>query len=62
MHVTVTVAQEEQPEPVEVTDVALAQRRVLGERMQAFGQRLAERRVHLGDLVIEGREELEDRA
>lgn len=62
VHVTVTVAQEEQPEPAEVTDAALAQRRALGERMQAFGQRLAGRRVDLGDLVIEGREELEDRA
>ena len=30
--------------------------------MQAFGQRLAGRRLHLGDLIIEGREELEDRA
>jgi hypothetical protein len=62
VHVTVTVAQEEQAEPTKVTEAALAQRRALGERMQAFGQRLAGRHVHLGDLVIEGREELEGRA
>jgi hypothetical protein len=62
LHVTVTVAQEAQPAPAEVTDEALAQRRALGEQMQAFGQRLAGRHVHLGDLVIEGREELEDHA
>jgi len=62
VHVTVTVEQEEQPKPVEVTDEELTQRRALGERMKAFGQRLAGRHVNLGDLVIEGREELEDRA
>jgi hypothetical protein len=62
VQVIVTVAQEEQPEPGEITDTELAQRRALGQRMQAFGQRLAGRHVHLGDLVIEGREELEDRA
>ena len=60
--VTVTVEQEEQQESAEVTHEELAQRRVLGERMRAFSQRLAERHVNLGDLVIEGREELEDRA
>ena len=62
VHVIVTVAQEEQPEPVEVTDEELAQRRALGEQMQAFGQRLAGRRVNLADLVIKRREELEDRS
>jgi hypothetical protein len=62
MHVTVTVAQEEQQAPGEVTDEELAQRRALGEQMKAFGQRLAGRSLSLGDLVIEGREELEDRA
>ena len=59
--VTVTVEQEKQIEKAEVTREELAQRRALGERMKAFGQRLAGRRVNLGDLVIEGREELEDR-
>src|SRR5262245_33106607 len=43
MHVTVTVAQEEQQAPGEVTDEELAQRRALGEQMKAFGQRLAGR-------------------
>ena len=59
--VTVIVEPEEQLEEAEVTPEELAQRRDLGERMKAFGQRLAGRRVNLGDLVIEGREELEDR-
>ena len=62
VRVTVTVEQEKQQEPAEVTPEELAQRRALGERMKAFGQRLAGRQVNLGDLVIEGREELEDRA
>lgn len=62
MEVTVTVTQEERQEPAEVTGEELAQRRALGERMKAFGQRLAGRHVNLADLVIEGREELEDRA
>jgi len=62
VHVTVTVAQEEQQRQAEVTDEELAQRRALGERMKAFGQRLTGRHVNLADLVIEGREELEDRA
>jgi hypothetical protein len=58
--VTVTVEQEEQPEPAEVTHEELARRRALGERMKAFGQRLVGKRMNLGDLVIEGREEAED--
>jgi hypothetical protein len=62
VRVTVTVEQEEQQEPAEMTHEELAQRRALGERMKAFGQRLAERHVNLGDLIIEGRQELEDRA
>ena len=39
----------------------LAQRRTLVAHMRAFGQRLAGRHVCLGDRVLEGREELEDR-
>jgi hypothetical protein len=62
VRVTVTVEQEEQQEPAEVTHEELAQRRALGERMKAFGQRFVRRRVNLGVLVIEGREELEDHA
>jgi hypothetical protein len=34
----------------------------LGHQMKAFGQRLAGRHVHLGDLILEERQELEDRA
>lgn len=60
--VRVTVTVEQQIEEAEVTREELAQRQALGERMKAFGQRLAGRHVNLGDLVIEGREELEDRA
>jgi hypothetical protein len=60
--VTVTVEQEKQQESAQVPHEDLAQRRVLGERMRAFSQRLAGRHVNLGDLVIEGREEFEDRA
>lgn len=61
MRVTVTVEQEGQQEPAEMTDEEFAQRRALGERMKVFGQRLAGRHVTLGDLVIKGREKLEDR-
>jgi hypothetical protein len=59
VHVTVTVEQAAPQEPAEVTDEELVQRRALGAWMKVFGQHLAERRVSLGDVVIEGREELE---
>lgn len=62
LRVTVIVAQEEQTAPADISHEAVAQRHALGVQMQAFGQRLAGRRMHLGDLIIEGREELEDRA
>ena len=61
IRVTVTVEQEEQQEPAEMTDEEFTQRRALGERMKAFGQHLAGRQVNLGDLVIKEREKLEDR-
>jgi hypothetical protein len=61
VRVTVTVEQEEQQEPAEMTDEEFTQRRTLGERMQAFGQHLAGRQVNFGDLVIKEREKLEDR-
>jgi hypothetical protein len=60
--VTVTVEPEEQVGEAEITREELAQRRALAEQMKAFGQCLAGRRVNLGDLIIEGRAELEDRA
>jgi hypothetical protein len=61
VRVTVTVEQEAPAADV-LTPEALAQRRTLVAHMQAFGQRLAGRSVCLGDRVLEGREELEDRA
>ena len=61
LRVTVTVEQEAQPEPADIPQEAIAQRYALGKQMQAFGQRLAGRRLHFGDLIIEGREEFEDR-
>jgi hypothetical protein len=57
VRVVVTVKQEEQLEPAEVTHEELARLRALREQMKAFGQRLVGRRVHLGDLVIGRREE-----
>jgi hypothetical protein len=62
MRVTVTAEQEEQVDEAEVTPAELAQRRALVAQMKAFGQRLAGRHVNLGELVLEGRQELEDRA
>ena len=47
VRVSVTMEQEEEQEPAEVTPEELAQRRALGERMKAFGQRLAGRQVNL---------------
>jgi hypothetical protein len=62
LRVTVIIAQEEQQGLAAITHETLAHRHDLGEQMQAFGQRLAGRRLHLGDLISEGREELEDLA
>ena len=60
VRVTVTV-EPETPAADVLTPQALAQRRTLIAQMRAFGQRLAARHVCLGDRVLEGREELEDR-
>lgn len=60
VRVTVTVEPEEPAADV-LTPEDLAQRRTLVAQMRAFGQRLAGRDVCLGDRVLEGREELEDR-
>ncbi|MGE3540187.1 MAG: hypothetical protein AB7N91_22460 [Candidatus Tectimicrobiota bacterium] len=46
----------------EMTPEELAQRRLLVVQLQAFGQRLTGRSVHLSDALLEGREELEARA
>lgn len=59
--VTVTVEQQDQVEE-EVTPEELEQRRDLVTRMKAFGERLKDRDMNLGDLIVEGREELEERA
>jgi len=58
--VTVTVESEGQIEKAEVTREDLEQRRALGHQMKAFGQRLVGRHVNLGELILEGRQELED--
>lgn len=60
--VTVLVEQRDMAEQEEITQEELAQRRALVARMKAFGQRLVERHVTLSDVILVGREELEDRA
>jgi hypothetical protein len=60
--VIVLVEQREMAEQEEITQAELAQRRALVAQMKAFGQRLVGRHVPLSDLILEGREELEDRA
>jgi hypothetical protein len=40
----------------------LHQRQALVARMKVFGQKLAGREINLGDLIIEEKEELDDRA
>ena len=57
--VVVTVQQAIQEE---VFPEEIAQRQALVVRMKEFGQRLAGRNLNLGDLILEGREELENRA
>ena len=58
----VTVTVEEGKVEEDVTSEEIEQRRALVTRMQAFGERLRERHVNLADLILEGREELEERA
>jgi hypothetical protein len=60
--VTVTVEQAEQAEAEEATAEELEERRALVAKMKAFGKRLVGRQINLGDLVLEGRKELDDRA
>ena len=60
--VTVMMEQGEMAEQEEITQEELAQRRALVAQIKAFGQRLVGRHVPLSDLLLEGREELEDRA
>ena len=58
--VTVTMEQAEQVE--EITAEELAERRALVAKMKTFGEKLAGRQINLGDLVLEGRKELEKHA
>lgn len=46
----------------EVTPEEMTERQTLVARMKAFGQRLEGRNINLGDLALEGKEELNDRA
>ena len=60
--VAVTVEEMAQAGLGEVTPEETEERRALVARMKEFGQRLAGQQVNLGDLILEGREELENRA
>ncbi len=60
--VSVTVELMKQVEVVELTPEEKEDRQILVARMKEFGQRLVGRNVSLGDLILEGREELESRA
>jgi hypothetical protein len=60
--VTVMVEQRDMAEQEEITQAELAQRRALVAQMKAFGQWLVGRHVPFSDLILEGREEREDRA
>lgn len=62
VRVTVTIDQTDVDRTEDITPDDLEQRRTWAKQMQAFGQQLVGRQINLGDLVLEGREELEDRA
>lgn len=62
VRVTVTVEQEGQGGEEEVTCEALQHRQALITQMKVFGERLKGRHINLGNLILEQREELEDRA
>ena len=56
-----TITVEEMQMEEQISPEELEQRRNLVAQMKAFGKRLEGRHINLGDLVIEGREEFEDR-
>jgi hypothetical protein len=58
--VVVTVQQAVPDERVSLDEIA--QRQALIAQIKEFGQKLAGRNINLGDLILEGREELESRA
>ena len=59
--VLVTVEQVRQGKTTTVTPKELQQRQDLVARMKEFGQRLEKRNINLGDLILEEKEELENR-
>ena len=61
-HVVVIVEPRDPKKEELPSEKVLEERRALMTRMRAFGQKLANRDIALGDLVLEGREELNDRA
>ncbi len=60
--VSVMVIVDEVGKEKEVLPEELSERQSLVARMRAFGQRLEGRNINLGDLIREGKEELNDRA
>jgi hypothetical protein len=60
--VEVTVAPTTLEAENEASPEELNERRALAARMKAFGEKLRSRNVNLGDLVLEAKDELEDRA
>jgi hypothetical protein len=62
LRVTVEVEQRDELPIGPVVPDAAQQRHDWMAQMQAFGERLASRQMNLGNLVLEGREELEARA
>jgi hypothetical protein len=60
--VLVTVEQVQQGKTTTVTPKELQQRQDLVARMKEFGQRLEKRNINLGNLILEEKEELENRA
>lgn len=61
-HVVVTIEPSSPNKEGVTSREALKERRELTARMRTFGQKLAKRNIALGDLVLEEREELNDRA
>ena len=60
--VVVTLAPAKQEEEAVVAPEKIDERQALVARMKEFGQKLAGRNVNLGDLILEAKEELENRA
>ena len=60
--VLVTVEQVRPGKTTTVTPKELQQRQDLVARMKEFGQSLEKRNINLGDLILEEKEELENRA